>query len=294
MVNPSSWENSRQTMSNDFDKLIFSFAYNMTGDYETSKDVVQDINLKLLETPIPDNITDIKNYIIRTTVNHCINNLKRQKKMQYAGTWLPEPFTSDNEKMPEQTKFERNNLLCYELAFLMEQLSSTERAVFVLREAFDFNHKDIAEALGVSTDNSRQLLKRAKEKVANRKHKTISNEQSLEIAKQFVNYISEGKLQDLIDLFNEDISIIGDGGGKVPSIVQTLFGKENVALFLLRIFGNRHFTPTFQLTNILSQPAIVVYNNSQCVFVQVLSLNDNKISQVFAVLNPDKLMAFKK
>jgi RNA polymerase sigma-70 factor (ECF subfamily) len=281
-------------MNNDFDKLIFSVAYNMTGDYDTSKDVVQDINLKFLETPISDNIADIKNYIIRTTVNHCINNLQRQKKLRYVGTWLPEPFKNDLEKTLAQTKFERNNLLCYELAFLMEQLSPTERAVFVLREAFDFDHKDISEALGISSDNSRQLLKRAKVKVADRKHKTIFNDQSLEIAKQFVEYISEGKLQDLISLFNDDISIIGDGGGKAPSIIQTLFGKENVAQFLIKIFGNRHFTPTFQFTEILSQPAIVVCNNGESVLVQVLSLNGNKISQVFAVLNPDKLMAFKK
>jgi RNA polymerase sigma-70 factor (ECF subfamily) len=281
-------------MNNDFDKLIFSFAYNMTGDYDASRDVVQDIKLKFLETPIPDNIADTKNYIIRATINHCINNLRREKKIRYVGTWLPEPFTDAVEKMTEQSKFERNNLLCYELAFLMEQLSPTERAVFVLREAFDFDHKDIANALSISIDNSRQLLKRAKEKVSDRKHKTISNDQSLEIAKQFVKYISEGKLQDLINLFNDDISIIGDGGGKAPSITQTLFGKENVAQFLIKILANRHFTATFQFTNVLSQPAIAVYNNGQCVFVQILSLNLNKISQVFAVLNPDKLKAFEK
>jgi len=263
------------------------------GDYNGSKDVVQDIHLKFIETPIPDNISDKKNYIIKTTVNHCLNILQRQKKFTYVGTWLPEPIITNNPIDLNSTKFERSNLLTYELAFLMEQLTPTERAVFVLREAFDFDHKEIAEAISISPDNSRQLLKRTKEKIAHRKHNTISDQRSLETAKQFVHYISEGKLEELIALFNDDISIIGDGGGKVPAISQAIYGKEHVAKFLLNIFSNKHFSPFFQLTEILSQPAIVVSHNGVCAFVQVLSLSENKISQIFAVLNPDKLSAFK-
>lgn len=266
----------------------------MTGDLETTRDVVQDINLKFLETPIAETVYDKRNYIIRTTINHCLNLKRKEQRLQYVGTWLPEPIAAGREVTIDHTKFEENNLLCYELAFLMERLTATERGVFVLREAFDFDHKEIAEAINISADNSRQLLKRAKEKVANVKHKSVFNSASLEIAKQFIHHITQGNITELIKLFNEDISIIGDGGGKAPAITKPIFGKEQVARFFFKLISNKNYSPVFSFTEILSQPAILIHLNSEIVCVQVLSLSENKISQVFAVLNPDKLMAFKK
>ena len=275
------------------DKLIFSVAYNMTGDYETARDVVQDINLKFLEKPISDKISDRRNYVIRTTINHCLNLKKKEQRLQYIGTWLPEPIVVGEERALQQYNFEQSNLLCYELAFLVEQLSPTERAVFVLREAFDFQHKEIAEAINISVDNSRQLYKRAKEKVSNLKHKAVSDSASLEVAKQFVDHISKGNISGLIAVFNDDISIIGDGGGKAPAITKPLFGKEQVAQFFFKLMSNQNYSPVFSFTQILSQPAVIIHLNGEIVCVQVLSLHDNKISQIFAVLNPDKLIAFE-
>lgn len=143
--------------------------------------------------------------------------------MQYIGTLLPEPIVAGEERSLQQYNFEQSNLLCYELAFLMEQLSPTERAVFVLREAFDFGHKEIAEAINISADNSRQLYKRAKEKVANLKHKSVSVSASLDVAQKFVSIINRGNIEQLIAVFNDDISIIGDGGGKAPTITASMY-----------------------------------------------------------------------
>ncbi len=213
--------------------------------------------------------------------------------MQYIGTWLPEPIVAGEERALQQYNFEQSNLLCYELAFLMEKLSPTERAVFVLREAFDFEHKEIAEAINISSDNSRQLYKRAKEKVANLKHKSVSDSASLDVAQKLVSIINQGNIEQLIAVFNDDISIIGDGGGKAPAITKPLFGKEQVAQFFFKLIGNQNYSPVFSLTEILSQPAVIIHLNGEIVCVQVLSLSENKISQIFAVLNPDKLLAFE-
>ena len=275
----------------NFDKLIFSVGYNMTGNYETTRDVVQDINLKLLESPITDKIIDRRSYVIRMTINRCLNLKKKEQRIQYIGTWLPEPIKEDRERTIQQNNFEQSNLLCYELAFLMEQLSQTERAVFVLREAFDYDHKEIAEAINISSDNSRQLLRRAKAKVANLKHRSVSNSNSLEIAKQFVNHIQQGNIADLLELFNEDISVIGDGGGKAPAIAKPIFGKKEVAQFFFKLFGSKTFRPTFSFTEILSQPAITLHSNGDKMCAMVLSIHENRISRVFGVLNPDKLLA---
>lgn len=277
-----------------FEKLIFSVAYNMTGDYETTKDVVQDINLKFLESPLPETIADEKNYIIRTTINHCLNLKKREHRLQYKGLWLPEPIVTNGENTGNHAMFEDQNLLSYELAFLMEQLSPTERAVFVLREAFDFNHKEIADAINISAENSRQLFRRAKEKVANARHKSIAHTASLELAKKFVSLISEGNAEALIALFNDEISLLGDGGGKAPAIAKPLFGKEQVAQFFLKLIRHTTHSPTFSFVQVLSQPAVVIRLKGEIIGVQVLSLHEGKISQIFAVLNPDKLNSFKK
>lgn len=266
----------------------------MTGDYETARDVVQDINLKFLEYPISETITDIRNYIIRTTINHCLNLKKREQRIQYKGFWLPEPFVPEEQLTNSHSKFEEQNLLSYELAVLMEQLSPTERAVFVLKESFDFSHKEIAEAINTSSENSRQLLSRAKGKVAGLKHKSVSNPISLDIAKEFVSLISQGNTEALIALFNDEISLVGDGGGKAPALAKPLYGKEQVAQFFLKLVLHTKPSPVFLFTEILSQPAIVIQLKGEIVCVQVLSLHENKISQIFAVLNPDKLNIFKK
>lgn len=275
-----------------FDKLIFSIAYDMTGDYESSRDVVQDINLKFLESPIAEIVADKRNYVIRTTINHCLNLKKREQRLTYTGSWLPEPIVSSREQTIHYSKFEEHNSLCYELIFLLEQLSLTERAVFVLREAFDFDHKEIAEAINISTANSRQLFKRAKEKVANLKHNSISDATSIEVAKKFVSLISSGEIEELIAILNDNISIIGDGGGKAPAIAKPIFGKQSVAQFMIKVFNNQSHPPTFSFTQILSQPAIIIRINGEIICIQVLSLQENKISQVFAVINPDKLSHF--
>lgn len=277
-----------------FDKLIFSVAYNMTGDYETTKDVVQDVTLKFLESPIPETVADEKNYVIRTTINHCLNLKKRAQRLQYKGLWLPEPIVTNGENTGTNAMLESQNLLSYELAFLMEQLSPTERAVFVLKEAFDFAHKEIAEAINIAEENSRQLFRRAKGKVANVGHSSIVNTVSLEIAKKFVSLISQGNTEALIALFNDEISLLGDGGGKAPAIAKPLFGKEQVAGFFLKLFHHTNHLPAFSFVWVLSQSAVVIQLNGEIICVQVLSLRENKISQIFSVLNPDKLNSFKK
>lgn len=288
----------------NFDELMFSVAYNMTGDVESAKDIVQDIHLKFLENPVPEHISDRRNYVIRTTINLCLNLKRKTQRMQYVGPWLPEPLPSTADRTDHGSMLEKKNLLSYELAFLMERLSPVERAVFVLREAFEFDHKEIAEAINISVENSRQILKRAKTKVSSLKHQPVPDPVSLEIAQQFITHISEGSLDELIALFNKDISIIGDGGGKAPAIRKPIFGQEPVAAFFmnlnrnmnffLKYYGNKEGNFEYVFTKILLQPAILIHMQGEIVCILILSLHRGKISQIFSVLNPDKLSHFKK
>lgn len=278
----------------DLDKLIFSIAYNMTGEYETARDVVQDVNMKFLENPISDTITDQRNYVIRTTINHCLNLKKKEQRLQYVGTWLPEPVATDRERTIHHSEFEERNLLCYELAFLMELLSPTERAVFVLRTAYDFSHKEIADAIDISPDNARQLLKRAKEKIKSPKHTITPKAISIDMAKKIVAHISQGSTNQLISLFNDDICVIGDGGGKAPAARKPIFGKEFIAHSYLKLFDDKEISPIISYAEILSQPAMVVHIDDKIVSVQIFSVSESKVSKIFSITNPDKIAHLKK
>lgn len=274
----------------EYDPLIYTVAYNMTGHHEATRDVVQDIRMKLLEKPIDDAIADKRNYLIRMVINHCLNLKQHEKRIRYVGTWLPEPVPFADPSVHQQ--FEMENLLCYELAFLIDVLTPLERAVFVLRESFDFDHKEIAESIHVTSDYSRQLYKRAKAKIPQRKHLPLASGEAKELAFQFVKLIGNGDVDALIGLFNEDISMVSDGGGKAAAIKKPIFGRTEVAAFLIKVSRNSRYKPKVKITEVLAQPAICVFDNDKCILVQVLSVNEGRISQVFSVLNPDKLTFF--
>lgn len=278
----------------DFDALIFSVAYNMTGNVETAKDVVGDLRVKFLEHPMTEDIRAKRNYVIRTTVNYCLNLKKRESRLHYTGLWLPEPFPTGDEGKDPHARFEQGNLLSYELAFLMEQLTAAERAVFVLREAFDFNHKEISGSLDISADNSRQIFRRAKQKIGRLARHTPPDPASLEVAEKFVTLITRGDTEALIALFTEDISLVADSGGKAPAISGPLYGAGAVARFFLKLIAIRAYQPRFSFTSVLSHPAVVIRLEGEVVAVEVLSVQEQKIARMYAVLNPDKLQGFRE
>lgn len=272
-----------------FNRLIFSVAYNLLGEKEKAEDVVQDIHLKFLQKPIPQSVSDVRNYVIKTTVNHCINIKNKEDRFSYVGKWLPEPFIAKAATY-ELNDFEASDLLSYELAYLVEQLNPKERAVFVLREAFDFDHSDIADVLDITAENSRQIYKRTKEKI--KKPRTDFDNKSLSIAKRFVSLIKQGKVDDLITIFNDDIVIYGDGGGKAPAISKSICGSRDVAKFLIKLIESNKQPVSYEYVEILNHPAVVISLNGEVICCQVLALNDSKITNIYSVLNPEKLKGF--
>ncbi len=142
----------------DTRNLLISYAYNILGSYEEAKDVVQDAYLKILDTDL-GNIENKKAYLIRTVINSSINRKKRQQKLiqQYPGEWLPEPVATERA----DTAINRKEILSYSLMVLLEKLNTKQRAVFILKEAFDYDHKEIAAVLDLTEENSRKIFSRA-------------------------------------------------------------------------------------------------------------------------------------
>ena len=170
-----------------------TYAYNIVGTLQDAEDVVQDAFLKyhLLNK---DAINDEKAYLIRMVINLSINLKKKlQKKITgYPGQWLPEPVSTDT---PDEG-IQKKEILSYSLMVLLEKLNPQQRGVFILKEAFDYEHEEIAVVLGISTEYSRQLLNRAKKKLQQEKFKTdpVKNVQNLD---KYVRVITSGNMAEL-------------------------------------------------------------------------------------------------
>lgn len=269
--------------------LIISIAYSILGSYSDAEDVAQDVAEKWLKLDV-STIKNEKNYLIKLTINHCLNQQKQQQRLQYTGPWLPEPIK--NNLLEIEQVFELKDLLTYELTTQLSRLNPYERAVFILKEAFELNHQEIAQIIEKTSDNTRQLLSRAKNKIKNVNLSPISAEaqsESQKKAQQFAQYIQQGNLEELIDLMKEDIHVYSDGGGKVTAAMVPIIGAKKVAGFYLNIFKNIPENTQVEFTNILGQPAILLSQNSQVWSTLIFTLENGKIKNLYSVLNPDKL-----
>ncbi|HAS43230.1 MAG TPA: hypothetical protein DCS93_22310 [Microscillaceae bacterium] len=266
--------------------LIISIAYSILGSYTDAEDVAQDVAEKwlILNT---ETIQDEKNYLIRLTINHCLNQKKQQQRLEYKGLWLPEPVQDKTLQLDQV--LELRDLLNYELTTQLSRLSPYERAVFILKEAFDFPHQEIAQIIQKSPDNTRQLFRRAKGKVQQPVSPSPISAEDQAKAYQFAHYIQQGDLEQLITLFKEDITIYSDGGGKVTAALLPIVGAQKVAGFYLNIAQNISPTTQVRFEEVLGQPAIILSENNQIWSVVIFTLEADKISTIYSILNPEKL-----
>lgn len=266
---------------------LLRVACNLLGSYSDAQDIVQDVTLKYLETN-PEHIQSGNAYLVRMTVNSCLNLLKKRSRMQYVGLWLPEPGitqvfeSTDNEQ-------ETRDELTYELLFLLEHVSPKERAVFVLREAFGYSYDEISEILPVTPENARQLWVRCRKKIAGKRHESRSTSSHQQKAELFVQLIASNDLKGLTEVLTEDITVISDGGGHVNAARVPVTGCEKVAGFFLNIAKMAGFIPEISFGRVMSQPAIYMYREDQLIAVYVLSIADEKIARIYISMNPEKL-----
>src|SRR5690606_38079969 len=149
----------------DIRKLLTTYAYNILGSYEDAKDVVQDAYLKFYKLDDNESIENKKAYLVRMVINLSINLKKRKNVLvsEYPGEYLPEPLAIEGA----DTNIIRQDVLSYSLMVLLDKLNPKQRAVFILKEAFDYDHRDISEVLDITEESSRKLLSRAKQELKN-------------------------------------------------------------------------------------------------------------------------------
>lgn len=267
--------------------LLTTYAYNILGSVDAAKDVVQDAYLKFLQID-NDAITDKKAYLVRMVINLSINQKKRQKKIvtDYTGQWLPEPVATEMA----DTSLLRKEVLSYSLMVLMEKLNPKQRAVFILNEAFEYDHEEIARVLDITVENSRKILSRAKA-LLHTDSPVPEKKVPADYLDKYLEVIRAGDTSRLEQLLTQDIAVVSDGGGKVAAFMNPILGRESVMALLRGVHKKFYNQLRMEKTLINHQPAIFYYDeNDQLVTCEILSLSpDGYIENIFYMRNPDKL-----
>jgi RNA polymerase sigma-70 factor, ECF subfamily len=275
----------------DLRPLMLSIAYRMVGSFSEAEDIVQDAFVRL--ATVEDTVESPKAWLTTVTTRLCIDHLRsaRVRREQYPGTWLPEPLLADPAPDAAE-RAETADTLSLALLVVLESLSPVERAVFLLREVFDYGYGEIAEIVDKSEDNCRQLAVRARRHVdARRPRFEPSREQREELARRFFAAVEEGETEPLVELLAADVAFYGDGGGKAPAIGKPMFGRDRVASLLLgfsRVAARQG--ATVQRVEVNGQPGALALNaDGSLIAVMALDIVDGTIAAIHSIPNPDKI-----
>ena len=278
----------------EFRPLMFSIAYRMTGSISDAEDIVQEAFLRLTRV-LRDgaSIDSPKAYLATATTRLAISHLRsaRVRRESYVGAWLPEPLVADTDPGPAE-RAEMADSLSMAFLVLLESLSPTERAVFLLHEVFGYDYKEIADITGKSEANCRQILVRARHHIDDGKPRfEASRQQRDEVAQRFFAAAAGGDMAGLLELLAPDVVAIGDGGGKAWAAVRPVNGAQQVARFVLGLFrrGEKmgaRAVPAW----VNGQPGAVTYDaQDRIINVFALDIADGQVHALRSVVNPDKL-----
>lgn len=270
---------------------MFGLAYRMLGSAVEAEDVVQDAFLRWNRTDLAE-IAHPSAWLAKVVTNLCLNQLAsaRARREQYVGPWLPEPVsTAEGALGPDDTAEQRESV-SMALLVLLERLTPTERAVFVLREAFAYSHSEVAEILAISVANSRQLHRRALQRFGDAppRFRPAFDEQQ-RLIERFLAAAHDGELAALEQLLADDVASYGDGGGKATAARHPVVGRQRVAR-LVRGFVDKFAPHTrTELTEVNGAVGLLGWDGDTLLGVIVFETADGKVTALRSVSNPDKL-----
>jgi len=290
--------------ANDVDRFeasrprLATIAYRLLGSAGEAEDAVQETFLRWHAADV-DRIEVPEAWLTKVLTNLCLNQLAsaRARRETYVGQWLPEPLLAGDPLLGPADTAEQRESVSYAVLTLMERLSPNERAVYVLREAFDYPHREIAEILEITEAASQQLLHRAKKHVADGHTRTeIDQAAARRIVEEFLAAATSGRTEPLVRLLTEGAIAIGDGGGQVPARAKPVEGGVEVAKFLRGLFkpgpAKRAIaggTPAVYVWTANGDPAAVAVMDGRVVGVLCLQVADGSIAAIRNQVNPDKL-----
>jgi RNA polymerase sigma-70 factor (ECF subfamily) len=278
--------------------LVFSIAYRMLGSASDAEDIVQEAFLRLHRESVKGTeILSPQAYLSAITTRLSIDHLRsaRVRRERYTGTWLPEPLLTDegSDAVEHADTAETADSLSMAFLVLLESLTPVERAVFLLREVFDYGYDQIAAVVGKSEDNCRQIAVRARRQIdAKRPRFEASRKRRDELARRFFDAVSTQDAAELADLLAADVVAYADGGGKAVAFPRPVHGRERVARVLLgpAAQGGRLAVSGMRIVAINGQPgALFLDPEGRPVVAVMLDIADGVVQTLRAISNPEKL-----
>lgn len=287
----------RGTLYNELKPLLVSLAYHTMGSIAEAEDIVHDVFLSWEEKP-PHQVRDAKAYLCKMVHNRCVDYIRspRRDRETYVGPWLPEPIdtTYVQEYDPMESIVWKESLSTAGL-LLLQQLSATERIVFLLHEVFHYRFDEIAEIVDKSTVNCRQIFHRAKKSLGQLpKRSPEVIEKKAALAERFAEALMSANIELLIELLSSETVLYQDGGGKVKAALRPIKGSDLIIRFFVAVAPE--FPPGYRCVTceINGMPGIRLEIGEVTFAVVTFDYLQNQLSNVYVVMNPEKLSHFNR
>ncbi len=275
--------------ASDFEQhrsALFGLAYRMLGSAHEAEDVVQEAYLRYAAETAP--ILSLKPFLMTIVARLCLDTMKsaRVRREEYVGPWLPEPVLTTT---PADTAIEAESL-SFAFLVVLETLSPAERAVFLLRDVFDYDYAGIAAMLDTTEAHCRQLLKRARTHIDPRRPRfPIPEQRHQALLSSFAQACADGDLHSISAMLVSDAKMYSDGGGKVRAALNPIYGADAISRFFIGVRGKGQPGATVRIGTVNGQPAVLGYAGNQLVYMAQVRLEGDLISELYIVANPDKL-----
>ncbi|GHO97960.1 DNA-directed RNA polymerase sigma-70 factor [Reticulibacter mediterranei] len=273
---------------------LFAIAYRMLGSAMDAEDMVQETYIRFSATP-PETIHSPKAFLTTIITRLCMDQLQlaRRKRETYVGPWLPEPIltTETAEVADPEQRVETEESISLAFLILLEELQPFERAVFLLREVFEYEFAEMASMLNKSEAACRRSFSRAKQHLREHRPRFPASRQThRQLLSRYQQAVQTGEMNPLMSLLAEDVTLWADGGGKIKTAaLRPIVGRDKVARFSL---GTRRFMPAghrIEMAEVNGQPALIVYDGNQVFSVLTIEVEDEQIRSIQIIANPEKL-----
>lgn len=270
---------------------LFSIAYRMLGSVMDAEDLVQETWLRWQQSDVQQ-IQNPKSFLAAITTRLCIDYLRsaRVKRESYIGPWLPEPLLTDKRGLDGESMMVLADNISFAFMQLLEKLSPTERAVYLLRHVFDFEYSEIAEIVNKKEPACRQIYRRARHHLAAEKPRfdnTIAEQQV--VMGRFWQACLERDMETVRQLIAEDATFYSDGGGQVRAARRPVRTADHVIQFLMGLLRLAPEGMEVKSTIVNGQPGMMILVNGRLFNIFVIDVRHMKVQNIYSILNPDKL-----
>ncbi|SDC02643.1 RNA polymerase sigma-70 factor, ECF subfamily [Bacillus wiedmannii] len=274
-----------------YQSLLFSLAYRILGSVMDAEDIVHDVFISLNNMEDVQSIENMRAYLCKMVTNRSIDKLRSaaHKRNVYVGMWLPEPFVEEVDDPSESFVMKESISTAYLL--LLQQLSEVERVVFILREVFSYEYEEIASIVDKSSANCRKIFQRARKSILDKpKHSTLSTKKMAAYVEKFISSLQCGDAQGILEVLKTDAILKADGGGKATTAIHPIYSADRIIRLFFGI-GKKfpeEYNVNYKMVN--GAPGVIVKVNNKVTYVLSFTFENEKISNIYMMVNPEKLM----